>query len=47
MLGQAVVVAPVPSGKFNFDLSNQENGLYFIQLSDGKTTTFNKVVKTN
>lgn len=46
-LGKIIYESSPTFGTFNIDLSNQKNGLYFIQLYDGTLTTYTKIVKTD
>ena len=46
-LGQTIVKTTVIDGRFRFDLTSQRNGIYFISLTDGITTTFDKLIKAD
>lgn len=47
ILGQVIFETKLAGPEYLIDLSSHQNGIYFIQVSDGEATSLGKVVKTN
>lgn len=47
ILGHVILESTLKEQEYYFDLTNQVNGIYFIQLMDGASTSISKLIKTN
>ncbi len=44
---EIAIISPVNDERFNFDLTSQRNGIYFINLTDQANMVFDKVLKSD